>query len=122
MLEETASLDLSTVVDVSRAPAPCPLDSLVAGPASIRPPAAGGLLAHPLLRWSAGNLSGCTSNTVQSSSNTVQVLIAWNRNTIVLSFRGTASLVNALADIQASTAPAAGGTTGQLLTAQLYGP
>jgi len=30
----------------------------------------------------------------------LQVLLAWNTNTVLVSFRGTASLANALADIQ----------------------
>ncbi len=30
----------------------------------------------------------------------MQVLLAWNTNTVLVSFRGTASLANALADIQ----------------------
>ena len=29
-----------------------------------------------------------------------KLLLAWNRNTFVVAFRGTASLVNALADVQ----------------------
>ena len=32
-----------------------------------------------------------------------KLLLAWNRNTFVVAFRGTASLANALADIQVLT-------------------
>ena len=34
----------------------------------------------------------------------LQVLLAWNTNTVLVSFRGTASLANALADIQVGLA------------------
>ena len=33
-----------------------------------------------------------------------KLLLAWNRNTFVVAFRGTASLVNALADVQVRSA------------------
>ena len=33
----------------------------------------------------------------------MQVLLAWSQNTVLVSFRGTASLANALADIQVSS-------------------